>query len=982
MSIESRVQFFGKRLLDLLDKRQEEAAQNWLDTLISRTLQDERFRVQVLRFVDVLPALHNDSVLAQHLREYFGELDLPLPDIAAWGVRHSESAWAVHVAGPLVRASLRGMSRRFMGGQTARQALNTVTRLRKQGMNFTLDRLGEATVSETEAGHYQADYLDLVSGLCEPVKQWVRDPLLDECNGRSSPRMNISVKLSSLYSQINPLDPDGSVSAIAERLRPVLRRIREAGGSVTIDMEQYEFRHIVLQCFQQVFMEEEFRDWADTGLAIQTYLRESYHDLQQLIEWCERRGTPVTVRLVRGAYWDYETIIARQQGWQVPVWEQKSATDACFERCLGLLLDTWPGVEVAVATHNVRSLACTMAFAEDRGITPGQFEFQMLYGMADPLKAVLVELGYRLRVYVPYGETLPGMAYLVRRLLENSSGETILDSGLAGVMREVSLEKPVVSAQEPESDDCPVFRNTAVRRFTGAGERQRFAEAISAVREQLGKDYRLRIDGESIPGEDTIESVNPAHPGEVIGKVAAATREHADAALVAARNALPKWRELPARERAGYLRAAAKELDGQRDSFAAWQILEAGKSWREADADVCEAIDFLNYYADQAERLAVPRVVEVPGENNRYEYRPKGVGLVIAPWNFPLAILTGMLSATVVCGNTAIVKPSSLTPVIAARFVDLLHRVGLPQGVVNYLPGAGATVGEYLATRPGVSLVAFTGSQAVGTRLIELGARIQPGQVQVRRVIAEMGGKNALIIDADADFDVAVPGTLQSAFSYQGQKCSAASRVIVVGGIHDAFVERLIDATRSLIMGDPQDPACFMGPVIDEVSRKRILGVIQAGRDTARLAMFDNIGGPGDGFYVSPAIFTDVDPDHTLAQDEIFGPVLSVIRASDFEEALAIANNTRYGLTGGVYSRQPAHLQRAREAFSVGNLYLNRKITGALVSRQPFGGSKMSGVGSKAGGEVYLLQFMDSICVTENTLRRGFAPGSGGDTTG
>jgi RHH-type proline utilization regulon transcriptional repressor/proline dehydrogenase/delta 1-pyrroline-5-carboxylate dehydrogenase len=485
-----------------------------------------------------------------------------------------------------------------------------------------------------------------------------------------------------------------------------------------------------------------------------------------------------------------------------------------------------------------------------------------------------------------------------------------------------------------------------------------------------------------VNNDNRIVSSNPARPGEIIGTVAAADRAQADLALAAAQAALPAWRARPLQERAGLLRTIADALTRERNQFAAWQVLEAGKSWREADADVCEAVDFLRYYAEragQSGQSAETCVVEVNGEHNALQYRPRGVGLVIAPWNFPLAILTGMLSATIVTGNTAILKPSSLTPVIAARFVALMHAAGLPPGVVNYLPGPGSEVGAYLAAHPDIQLIAFTGSRDVGTRLLQLGAQVPDGQAHIKRVIAEMGGKNAIIIDEDANLDDAVPGVVESAFGYQGQKCSAASRLIVVGDIYDVVVERLCAATASLDIGDPQQPGNTLGPVIDHVARQRILATIERGRQTARLVSVERDDLPEKGYYLSPAIFTDVPADDPLAQEEIFGPVLAVLRARDFAHALEIANNTRYALTGGVYSRRPGHLDRAREAFQVGNLYLNRKITGALVSRQPFGGFRLSGTGHKAGGADYLRQFTDAVCVTENTLRRGFAPDVGDD---
>jgi len=968
-SIEERIHALGSRLLEAAGGTGS-AAPAWLDTLVAQAVGDPQFRVRVLRFIDVLPSLGQDAELVAHLKEYFGDQELPWPAVSEWGLRHSDAPWAVHIAAPLVRSTLRGLSRRFMGGRTARQALATITRLQQRGMGCTLDLLGEAVLSEAEADHYQQGYITLLQELGRSAR--------DTADARPP---HVSIKLSSLYSRINPADPRGSVAAIAARLRPILRVAREEGAAVTVDMEQYDFKHIVLECFMAVMLEDEFRDWPGAGLAIQTYLKDVQDDLEALLAWVEQRATPIQVRIVRGAYWDYETVIARLHGWEVPVWEAKADTDATFEACLERLFSRTGSVRIAVASHNVRSLACAMALAEGRGLAADDFEFQMLYGMADELKQALVALGYGLRVYVPFGETLPGMAYLVRRLLENSSGQTILDSGMVRTRLDVaSLEQPrpatVSSTAKPEQKR---FSNLAVHRFTRARERTAFAGAIATVGARLGEDYPLVIGDEPLNGRGWISSTNPAHPEQVIGRVAQADRELADRGLAAAREAAPGWAGLPAEERAGWLRKIAAALTRERDRFAAWQVLEAGKNWNGADADVCEAIDFLNYYANQAERLATGQVVELGGEHNRLGYRPRGVGLVIAPWNFPLAILTGMLSATIVCGNTAIVKPSSLTPVIAARLMRLLQEVGLPPGVVTCLPGPGGDIGEYLAASPYVGVIAFTGSREVGTRLIEVGAQTTPGQTHVKRVLAEMGGKNAIIVDADANLDDAVPGVLQSAFGYQGQKCSAASRVIVVGGLHDAFVARLVAAARSLTIGDPRQPGNFMGPVIDAAAQTRISGVIEQGRHRASLVCGEEVPLPEVGHFIAPHIFTGVAPQDPLAQEEIFGPVLAVLRADDFEQALEIANSTRYALTGGVYSRHPAHLERAREAFQVGNLYLNRGITGALVSRQPFGGFRMSGTGSKAGGPDYLQHFLDAVCVTENTLRRGFAPEVGGE---
>ncbi len=971
--MEEYVTACAERLL-AVPARSRQPGDRWIESLMARTIVDETFRVQALRFVDVLPTLDDDKSLARHLQEYFGELELP--QLAEWGLKQSSSPWATRIAAPTVRYTLRGLARRFMGGSHLHHALSSISRLRHERMNFTLDLLGEATISETEADRYQQDYLHILDNLSPPLQNWHDDELLDHSNERLSPRLNLSLKLSSLYSQINGADPQRSIDAISRRLRPILQSARRHNAFVTLDMEQYDFKHIVLQCFKQVLMEDEFQDWPDVGLAIQTYLKDSYDDLADLIHWVKHRGTPVTVRLVRGAYWDYETVIARQNSWPCPVWENKCDTDANFERCVKLLFEHHPHIETAVASHNYRSIAYTMALSENLGLAADQFEFQALYGMADHLKQALVKLGYRLRVYVPFGETLPGMAYLVRRLLENSSGISILDFGLSEQQQKADFSAPAFSAPRTETKTRTPknFRNAAVLRFTDAKERQAFNEQIQQQRRRSGDHYQLCIDNRWLPGDEELTSRNPSRPDEIVGYVAAASPAQADLALEAALQAFPRWSRLRARQRGDFLRRAADLLKKRRMELAAVEILEAGKNWREADSDVCEAIDFLNYYADRAERIETPVVNELSGEHNQLFYQPRGVGLVIPPWNFPLAILVGMLSATIVTGNTAIVKPSSQTPVVAARFMELLLEAGLPPGVVNFLPGSGRRIGEYLARKAEVSIIAFTGSQQVGTRLIQIGAQVQPGQQHIKRVIAEMGGKNAIIVDRDADLDEAVLGTVQSAFGYQGQKCSAASRVIVVGDIHDRFVERLVEATRSLPMGSPEQAGNMMGPVIDEESYSQILQAIVHGKKAGTLELFDENDIVADGFFIPPSIFTRVDPDSPLAQEEIFGPVLSVFHADDFDTAIALANNSRYALTGGVYSRQPSHLEKARREFNVGNLYLNRKITGALVSRQPFGGYKMSGIGNKAGGADYLLQFMDTRCVTENTLRRGFAP--------
>jgi RHH-type proline utilization regulon transcriptional repressor/proline dehydrogenase/delta 1-pyrroline-5-carboxylate dehydrogenase len=613
----------------------------------------------------------------------------------------------------------------------------------------------------------------------------------------------------------------------------------------------------------------------------------------------------------------------------------------------------------------------------------------MLYGMGDAIKTTLVQLGQRVRVYAPFGELIPGMGYLVRRLLENTSNDSFLRQGFVEhTAIDELLQSPVTffhsngaradsGSVAPANGTAPLtthlFYNEPEYDFAQEEPRKLITSALAQVRQEVNRFYPLVINNQEITTEADLVSRNPSRPDEIVGRVARARISDAEHAVQAARHAFASWREASAAERADFLFRAADVMHARRAELAAWEVLEAGKPWREADADVCEAIDYLRYYGQEMLRLApIRQLDDLPGETNEYSYQPRGIAVVIAPWNFPLAILTGMTAAALVAGNTVIMKPAEQTPVIAAKLMEIFRSIDLPPGVLSYLPGLGEEVGEYLVTHPQVNLIAFTGSQAVGLHINAVAAQTREGQRGIKKVIAELGGKNAIIVDDDADLDEAVLGTVASAFGYAGQKCSACSRVIVLEQVYDTFVKRVVEATRSLRIGAADDPGSFVSPVIDEEARQKIQQYVERGKHEARLVL--EMPSPTPGTFVGPVIFADVPPQATIAQEEIFGPVLSILTARDFAEALTIVLDTPFALTGGLYSRSPAHIERARREFRVGNLYINRKITGAIVGRQPFGGLGLSGIGSKAGGPDYLLQFLEPRVVTENTLRRGFAP--------
>ena len=500
------------------------------------------------------------------------------------------------------------------------------------------------------------------------------------------------------------------------------------------------------------------------------------------------------------------------------------------------------------------------------------------------------------------------------------------------------------------------FKNEIFTDFTTTENKKKMQDAIVDVESWLGRVYPLYIDDETIVTQDKITSVNPSQIDQIIGYSSKADQALAQQAIDAAERTFLWWQHVPGEERARHLVKAAALLRRRKFQFSAWMTLEIGKSWAEADADVAEAIDFLEFYAREMVRLSRPiELVPFQGEENQAKYIPLGVGVVIPPWNFPLAILVGMTAGAIVTGNTVVLKPASNTPIIAAKFMELLVEAGLPAGVVNFVPGGGGEIGDFLVDHPKTRFINFTGSREVGLRISHRAAKTQPGQIWIKRVHAEMGGKDTLIVDSGVDLHEAVQATVASAFGFQGQKCSACSRVVVHKDSYDQFCQLLTQAVEVIKTGSVRD-GDYLGPVCDKNAYNAILAYIETGKKEGRL-LVGGVAGSEQGWFIEPTVIADIAPGAVISQEEIFGPVLAVLKAEDFEEALKIANNTDYGLTGGVFSNNRAHLEQARRDFHVGNLYFNRKITGALVGVQPFGGYNMSGTCAKAGGSDYLQLF-------------------------
>ncbi|ATO49818.1 L-glutamate gamma-semialdehyde dehydrogenase [Brevibacillus laterosporus] len=509
------------------------------------------------------------------------------------------------------------------------------------------------------------------------------------------------------------------------------------------------------------------------------------------------------------------------------------------------------------------------------------------------------------------------------------------------------------------------FKNEPFVNFNLPENKQAFQAALDKVESELGREYDLIIGGERIKTEKKSRSMNPSQKDECIGIVSQADQALAEKAIQVAASTFETWKRVAPTARSRYLYKAAAILRRRKHEFSAWLVKESGKSWPEADADTAEAIDFMEYYARQMDQLsqrhALPRI---PGEDNELYYIPLGVGIVIPPWNFPLAIMVGMTTAALVTGNTVVLKPASTTPVIAAKFMEILDEAGVPAGVVNFVPGSGSEIGDYLVEHTLTRFISFTGSRDVGLRINELAAKHRPGQKWMKRLVAEMGGKDSIIVDSDADLELAAQAITASAFGFSGQKCSACSRAIIHVDVYDEVLARVVERTKALTVGNVSNPEFYTGPVVDEKAYNKILEYIEIGKQEGRL-LAGGVKGPEEGYFIMPTVFADVAPDARIMQEEIFGPFVAFCKANDFDHALEIANNTEYGLTGAVISRNRAHLERAREEFHVGNLYFNRKCTGALVGVHPFGGFNMSGTDSKAGGPDYLLLFTQAKLVSE-----------------
>ena len=937
--------------------------QYWLGKLMDWVMKDPEFKIDLFRFVDVLPMLSSGDQVSKHIKEYLQKGDREVPMLMNTALKAATFSFTQGIAAKAIRKNVSEMAQKFIAGSNVLEAQATIKRLDAEGFCFTVDLLGEKTLSDAEADSYQERYIRLIHDLPSIIKR--------PFNHDDPP--NVSVKISALSSRLMEADPGFSIHDLKKRVLPILRAAHEVGVFINFDVENFQSHEICFELFKDLAESAEFKSWPHLGIVIQAYLTKSPKLAADMIELAKRRQAPLTIRLVKGAYWDYETIKAEQLGHTTPVFQQKSHTDLNYEFLSKLLIDHVPIIRPAFGSHNIRSLSHAIAYANSLGVDKKDYEIQMLYGMAEAERRAFANRGHRVRIYMPLGDMLPGMSYLVRRLLENTSQMGFLrlshhehhdmESLLTRPSGAESLLKPPTHA----------FQNAPLADFTHETYRQNFKEALEKTLSLLPISVPIVIDGKRISSTNTKKTQCPSKLSLQLTNTYLTDKSLAHDAVLACEK-YHKQGSPSLNERYSHLIELANNLEKDRFNLAALICLEVGKTWAEADADVAEAIDFCRYYAQQALVELAPQTMKIAGEINTLSYFGRGPSVIIAPWNFPLAILCGMSVAAYVAGNPIIMKPAEQACATAYALFQHMEKAQFHPGSFHFLPGIGEEIGPTLVNHPHIANICFTGSMNVGHQIIQNANTHVAGQTHMKRVICEMGGKNAIIVDDDADLDEAVMGIINSACIYAGQKCSAASRVIAIGSIKDALVQRLKEAASSLTIGPSFEPSTFMGPVIDDEAFLRLKEAQQKLHHDPDIKIIHTQSAPQGGHFIPPLIVQTHNPHHWVMQQELFGPIVAIFHAMDIDEAIKVANNTDYALTGAFFSRSPSNIAYATERLQVGNLYINSKCTGAMVSRQPFGGFKMSGVGFKAGGPSYLLQLVDSKVVTENTMRRGFAP--------
>lgn len=991
-SFESRVMKTGLDLFKMVEKEKPSLFKKdfWTGRIMDWAMKDEAFKVQMFRFVDVFPCLNRPESVARHLQQYFCRPEHNFPKAVQFGLKMvSPDSLTAKVAAKTISKNIHSMGKQFIVGSSLDQAAPVMEKMRKKGFPWVMKILKEEVKSVREEEAFVKDQIEFFDNFQKISKQW--KPLgvdKNEMDWNDTPKCVMSVMVSSLYAQY--MDKacafEHSLEKAKMRLRPVLRKAKEINACLMLDMEHLPLRELTLETFKSILEEPEFKGYPHVGIVYQAYLRDAEQPFEDLVKWVKKRRQPIHIRLVKGAFWDEEVTRAKQDNIPVPVFTRKCDTDAMFEKLTRRILGNHDLITFKCASHNIRSISHAVETAKDLKVPENRFEIQMLFGMAENLRAALGKAGYRVRLYAPIGEVIPGMAYLVRRLLENTSNESFLRQSFSdGIEKETLLASPVklagTSAPEQQPEKPGSFDYNGNKDFENepplswiSQARQSMKKALEKIKASSPETVLLKIGGKQQDSGKYFDSVNPNDPDQILAKVARAGENEMDQAVRAAGECCESWAATKPEKRCQILLKAGSIIREKRFDLAAMAVLEAGITWNHAQAEVNRAVDFLEFYEREMIHLSgLQSLSSKPGESGMLLYEPRGVAAVITGFQRPVSIPAGNLAAALVTGNRVVFQPAFQTPVTGYMIAEIFEQAGLPQGVLNVVSAQTSNPGQYLAGHKDIDLVCFTGSSRAGLKVLEKTYSRMDLSRAVKKSILALTGNNAVIVDDDADLDAAVSGIVDSAFGFQGQKESSCSRLIVLEEIYDKCVEKIRDAADSIDMGAVEDARNSFGAMIDETAVKDVETVIAAGKKQGT-TILEKRSLQKKGYCAPLAIFGEILPEHSLAKESVTGAVLAVMKAKDFDDALKIANNSQYALTGGVYSRNPGNIEKACTGFKTGNLYINGSIADALPGRHPFGGFLLSGDGSKTGGKDYLKQFMVCRTIVENTFRSGFAP--------
>lgn len=980
--VEARTREIGEGLCDRLTARAPSIFHGrwWEDRLIAWAAEDEAVKVQLLRLIDVLPVLRDHQSIAEHLEEYYAEVREHLPWAARVGLDLSTNNSILSRALAYnARTNAARMAKRFVAGADLTEGLQTARRLRRQGLSCGFHIATRPVLCDADADHYQKTCISLIEEGSDPVEEWPASATLDDNHLGPIPRLHISIQLSHLDPCFSAIDFAGSKKRVLKRLKPILQTAADHHAFVQFEAERQSEKSLASEIIRDVLNSKIFKPLADVGVTVETSSRDCESELKTLLAWVKKRKTPISVKLMSGRHRDLELRRIDSRVAPAKIATTVDEAESEFESQARFLMKNAEWLHPVLAPRELRSVSHGLAWADEYKVPRPAIEIAFPFGSQEELAQLLAESGLRVRINCPLGPGVGTLSRLAKHQLENSSDNTFLRPNISDTNSvETLLMKPgSQTVVEPVDEETESFTHEPRTDFSVAENRDAMSQALADARDDFGQTYPLVIDGKSSESRSSVSSRNPSNTKEIVGHVASASADQAADAVEGAKRTFPQWATSETSNRCEYVELIAAEIRERRFELAAWICLEVGMTWEDAENEVATAIDYCMFYAAEMRRLDVAQECDLNGEENRYSYRPCGVAVVMGSWRSPLASLTGMLAAAIVTGNTVVMKPAEQSSVVAARLMDVIRNAGVPDGVVNFLPGVGEDIGPELVGSPDVQLVLYNGTYDVGTEINRLAAETDHRQDSIRRVVAELSGNNAIIVDKDADLDDAIPDILSSAFDFAGQKAASCSRVIVLETIHKEFVERLVEAAGSLQIGLAEDAATRVGPVISDDARKEMEQLVESVDEESEeeIVFSGEAGKPGkDGAFANPMIVTGIDPESNLAQQEISGPLLSVIRVRNLDDAFAAANATRFALAGGVYSRSPSTLKRARIEFHVGNLFLNRTITDSKVQRQPFGGYRMSGTGVCSGGPDYLLNFLIPVNVSENTTRRGIEP--------